>query len=78
MKVSNRVKRNLFFAVIIIGILNCIAIIIDMIMAESSLNNWMQLSATLGLTLFAFAYFIVYRKRVKKGIRFGNSNYNYN
>ena len=67
MKVSNRVKRNLFLALIIIGILKLIAITIDMIMVDGSLNHWMQLCATLGLTLFAFAYFIEYRRRVEKG-----------
>ena len=72
-RVSNRVKRNICLAVIMIGVLNCVGITLNIIMGDGSINNWMLIFATIGFILIAFAYFRVYWKRIKDGITFGNS-----
>lgn len=71
MKISNKVKRNIFLILTIIGILNCIGSVLEIIFNTGSLKEWMHLCAAFGLTLFAFAYFYAFNKRLKKGITFG-------
>ena len=75
MKTSNKVKRNIFLILMIIGILNCIGYILNIIMEGSSVNDWMKLFVALGFTFIALAYYHVFNKRLKRGIIFGNTNF---
>ena len=73
MRVTNKAKRNICLILMIIGVLSCLDCILNIIIEEGSTNDWMKLSAILGFTLFAFAYFIVFMKRIKRGILYGDS-----
>ena len=75
MKTSNKVKRNIFLILMIIGVLNCIGYILNIIMEGSSVNDWMKLCAALGFTFIAFAYYHIFKKRIKRGFPFGNTNF---
>ena len=75
MKISNKVKRNIFLLLMIIGVLNCIGYILNIIMEGSSVNDWMKLCAALGFTFIAFAYYHIFKKRIKRGFPFGNTNF---
>ena len=59
----------------IIGVLNCIGYILNIIMEGSSVNDWMKLCAALGFTFIAFAYYHVFNKRLKRGFIFRNTNF---
>ena len=59
----------------IIGVLNSIGYILNIILEGSSVNDWMKLCAALGLTFFAFAYYHIFNKRLKRGFLFGNTNF---
>ena len=59
----------------IIGVLNCIGCILNIILEGSSINDWIKLCAALGFTLIAFAYYHLFNKRIKRGFIFGNTNF---
>ena len=75
MKTSNKVKRNIFLILMIIGVLNCIGYTLNIIMEGSSVNDWMKLCVASGFTIISFAYYHVFNKRLKRGFIFGNTNY---
>lgn len=75
MKISNKTKRNIFLTLMIIGVLNGIGCILDIILDGSSLNDWMKLCAVLIFTFIAFAYYQLFKKRIKRGFLFGNANF---
>ena len=75
MKISNKVKRNIFLILMIIGVLNCIGYILNIIMEGSSVYDWMKLCAASGFTFIAFSYYHEFKKRIKRGIPFGNTNF---
>ena len=72
MKISNRVRRNLSFTLMLLGI----AIIIErgweLVMNPTSGNAWFQLCSIILLTYICFDNFRIYRKRVEQGILFGS------
>ena len=74
MKISNKAKRNIFLILMIIGVLNCLGCILNIILDGNSINDWMKLCASFGFTLIAFAYYHVFKKRIKRGSLFGNTN----
>ena len=59
----------------IIGVLNCIGYILNIIIEGSSVNDWIKLCAALGFTFIAFAYYHVFNKRLKRGFTFRNTNF---
>ena len=72
MKISNRVKRNISFALSIIG-LACIASRIwDVILDPSSVRAWFELFSILVMTYICFDNYVIYNRRVKKGVKFGS------
>ena len=75
MKISNKVKRNIFLLLMITGVLNCIVYMLNIILNGNSVNDWMKLCAALGFTFIAFAYYLVFKKRIKRGFIFGNTNF---
>lgn len=74
MKISNKVKKNISLALIIAGVIICVGCSLNIIMDYSSFNDFMQLCSAIGFTLIAYAYFSVYRERIKNGILFGNTS----
>ena len=73
MAVSNRIKRNISFALTIVGCSIILARIIDPIMNQSITGRgWFEIFGAIVITWCAFDNFNIYRKRVKDGIMFGS------
>lgn len=73
MAVSNRIKRNISFALTIVGCFIILACIIEPIMSQAITDwNWFEIFGALVITYCAFDNFNIYRKRVKDGIMFGS------
>ncbi len=71
--VSNKVKRNFFGTLSIVGVLCIISRIWDVAMAPKSGHAWFDLFEIIVLTYLCFDIFCIYRRRVKKGIKFGSN-----
>ena len=73
MQISNRVKRNISLTLLVIGLI-CIAFRIwDVALAPSSGRAWFNLFSIVVLTYLCFDNYLIYRSRVKKGIKFGSN-----
>ena len=73
MAVSNRIKRNISFALTIVGGFIILARIIEPIMSQAITDwNWFEIFGALVITYCAFDNLNIYRKRVKDGIMFGS------
>lgn len=73
MAVSNRIKRNISFALTIVGCSIILARIIDPIMNQSITGrDWFEIFGAIVITWCAFDNFNIYRKRAKDGIMFGS------
>lgn len=72
MKISNRVKRNITFALTIVGVVCIVARTWGVILAPSSRQAWFELVSILFLTFLCFSDFLSYSRRVKKGVMFGS------
>ena len=70
--VSNRVKRNISGTLLIVGILCVIARGWNLAMNPTSGYAWFETAGMALLTYLCFDNFRIYRRRVKKGIKFGN------
>lgn len=69
MAVSNRIKRNISFALTIVGCLIIIARIIDPIMNHAITGkDWLKILGAIAITYCAYDNFKIYHKRVKDGI----------
>lgn len=65
MKVSNRVKRNISFVLVIVGMVCTVARIWDVITSPASGWAWFQLLGIIMLTYLCFDNFQMYRRRIK-------------
>lgn len=66
MAVSNRIKRNIFFALTIVGCFIILARIINPIMSHTITGwNWFEIFGAIVITYCVFDKFNMYRKRVK-------------
>lgn len=72
MQISNRVKRNISLILSIVGIVCIVSRIWNVIIAPTSGRAWFELFGMLLLTYLCFDNYLIYRRRVKKGIKFGN------
>ena len=72
MKLSNRVKRNISFTLMLLGVAIIIARAWDIVMEPSSGKAWFNLFSITVLTYICFDRFSELQKRVKKGIIFGS------
>lgn len=73
MAISNRIKRNISFALTLVGCSIILARIIDPIMNQDITGwNWFEIFGAIVITYCAFDNFNIYRKRVKAGIKFGS------
>lgn len=72
MKISNRVKRNISLTLVIVGCAIFIARLIQVIETPSSGRAWFELFSICVLTYICFDSFSIYRRRVKRGILFGD------
>lgn len=70
--VSNRVKRNISGALLLVDILCVIARGWHVAMNPTSGYAWFETAGMVLLTYLCFDNFCIYRRRVKKGIKFGN------
>ena len=65
---SNRVKRNIFLALSIIGIAVTAARIFDLAMGD---GEWWQPVSSAAIFACCFKFYLHYRRAVKAGILFG-------
>ena len=72
MRISNRVKRNIFLTLLIVGLACIAARIWDVAMAPSSDRAWFDLAGIVVITYLCFDNYMTYRRRVRHGIKFGS------
>ena len=72
MKVSNRVKRNISLTLLVIGIVCILARAWEVLMAPSSGQAWFDLIGILIITFLCLDNYLIYNRRVKRGINFGS------
>lgn len=70
--VSNQVKRNISATLLVIGIISIIARIWDVLIEPKSGMAWFELAGIILLTYLCFDNYMIYRRRIKNGIKFGN------
>lgn len=70
--VSNQVKRNISATLLVVGIVCIIARIWDVITEPKSGMAWFELSGIILLTYLCFDNVVIYRRRIKNGIKFGS------
>lgn len=73
MQISNRVKRNTSLTLSIVGLVCSVSRIWDVIIAPSSVQAWFHLFGILLLTYICLDNYLIYRHRVKQGIKFGSN-----
>ena len=73
MQISNRVKRNISLTLLVIGLICIASRIWDVALAPSSGRAWFDLFSIVVLTYLCFDNYLIYRRRVKKGIKFGSN-----
>lgn len=72
MRISNKIKRNISFTLLIVGCLCIISDAFDVACNPSSGKAWFELVGITILTYFCFDDFLIYRGKLKNGILFGN------
>lgn len=70
--VSNQVKRNISGILLVVGILCVIARGWNLAMNPASGYAWFETGSMSLLTYLCLDNFIIYYRRVKKGIKFGS------
>lgn len=70
--VSNRVKRNISATLLVVGILCVIARAWEVALTPKSGFAWFETGGMALLTYLCLDNFLIYRRRVKKGIKFGS------
>lgn len=71
MKINNRVRRNICFILLMVGVACIIARAWEVAMTPASRKAWFELSSIIILTYFCFDRFRILQKRVGKGIIYG-------
>lgn len=73
MKICNRVKRNTFLILCVVGLFCMAARSVDVLQNPDSIMAWFELAGIIFLTwCICFDNFLIYRRRVKNGILFGS------
>ncbi len=72
MRVSNRVKRNISATLCVVGVICIVGRIWEVVMEPKSGMGWFELGGMILLTYLCFDNFLIYRRRVKNGIKFGS------
>ena len=72
MQISNRVKRNIFLTLLIVGLASIAGRVWDVVMAPSSGRAWFDLAGIVVITYLCFDNYKTYRRRVRQGIKFGS------
>lgn len=72
MKVSNRVKRNISLTLLVVGVLCILGRTWEVLMAPSSGQAWFDLFAIFVITILCLDNYLIYNRRVKRGINFGS------
>ncbi len=70
--VSNRVKRNISGSLCILGLMIMGVRAFDVVAEPSSLKAWFEFISIDILTFICYDNFSIYRRRVKRGIMYGN------
>lgn len=70
--VSNRVKRNISGALCVVGVLCVVARGWYLVNDPASGNAWFEVVACAFMTYVSFDNFLIYHRRVKKGIKYGS------
>lgn len=72
MKISNRVKRNISLALLVVGVLCILARSWEVLMAPSSGRAWFELFGIVVITFLCVDNYLIYSRKVKRGIKFGS------
>ena len=70
--VSNQVKRNISATLLVIGIICIITRIWGVLIEPKSGMAWFELAGIILITYLCFDNFMIYRRRIKNGIKFGS------
>lgn len=70
--VSNQVKRNISATLLVVGVICIIARIWGVLIEPKSYKAWFELAGIILLTYLCFDNFMIYRRRIKNGIKFGS------
>ena len=71
MRISNRVKSNVSLALMVVGCMCIAARAWDVAMEPSSKMAWFNLVGIVIITGACVDNFLIYRRRIKRGILFG-------
>ena len=71
--ISNTVKRNISATLLVVGVLCIIARIWGVVIEPKSVMAWFELGGMTLLTYLCFDNFMIYRRRIKNGIKFGSN-----
>lgn len=72
MQISNRIKRNISFTLSIIGLFCIASRLWTVFIAPSSGRAWFDLCSIILLTYICFDNYMIYRRRLRNGIKFGS------
>lgn len=72
MRISNRVRRNISFVLVIVGVVCIAARAWKVIIAPGCGHAWFELFGILVITYICFDNFQIYRHRIKNGILYGS------
>lgn len=68
MKISNRIKRNISFVLLVVGVACTAARIWNVVMTPDSGWAWFELCAIVLPTFLCFDSYRTYRRRIKNGV----------
>ena len=71
MKISNRVKRNISFTLLLVGTVCSVARGCVVAMDPSSVRAWFELGGMIFLTSFSFSSYLEFRNLLKQGVMWG-------
>ncbi|MBD5287334.1 MAG: hypothetical protein HDS27_07395 [Bacteroides sp.] len=71
MKISNRVKRNISFTLLLVGTVCSVAWGWVVAMDPSSVRAWFELGGMIFLTSFSFSSYLEFRNLLKQGVMWG-------
>lgn len=74
MRISNKVRRNISFSLLVLGVSIIIARTLQVVENPSSGSAWFKLFGIIVLTFICFERFRQLKQLVEKGILFGSKN----
>lgn len=72
MRISNRTRRNISFTLTLIGLACTVVRLFDLLKTPDSGNAWFEFLSIAFLTGMCFDNFLIYLRRIRKGIFYGS------